>query len=370
MLGERHIKQASAQTTKIKGCAIRFRRLKALTDEVLRQKKQNNASFDLAAAVHESEEECIRPEVDPGPDHRLKVTLEPDDYTDEKYELFANYQSHVHHEGPAEISKSGFKRFLCSSPVQRRSDASGKVLGSHHHCYRLDGRLIAMAVLDLLPHAVSGVYFVYHSDFEKWSLGKLSALREAALALERGYEYYYMGYYIHSCAKMHYKGTYKPQYVLDFESFAWDPLDDKMRALMEKRKYVSMARERSSSRAEAESATDATAGASASPPEDAATRDPYPPPLHPVPVEAANSGLSLIELGMPGVLTLSELKSQVDLDHMRISLGRGGVHHMQDIVSWDEGSETDSTSIKGIIAEMAACLGPDLAQSVVVDFTR
>ena len=76
-----------------------------------------------------------------------------------------------------------------------------------------------MAILDLLPHCVSGVYFIYHSDFEKWSFGKLSALREAALALEGGYQYYYMGYYIHSCAKMRYKGEYRPQHVLDPESY-------------------------------------------------------------------------------------------------------------------------------------------------------
>ena len=46
-------------------------------------------------------------------------------------------------------------------------------------------------------------------------MGKLSALREAALALEGGYEWYYMGFYIHDCVKMRYKAEYKPQMVLD-----------------------------------------------------------------------------------------------------------------------------------------------------------
>lgn len=128
------------------------------------------------------------------PDHRFEVTLENDDFTEEKFELFANYQSHVHHEGAEDISRGGFKRFLCGSPLARRVDDHGKRLGSFHQCYRLDGRLIAMAVLDLLPHAVSGVYFVYHNDFERWSFGKVSALREAALALEGGHDFYYMGY--------------------------------------------------------------------------------------------------------------------------------------------------------------------------------
>lgn len=46
-------------------------------------------------------------------------------------------------------------------------------MGSYHQLYRLDGRLIAMGVLDLLPKAVSGVYLLYHTDFEKWQLGKV-----------------------------------------------------------------------------------------------------------------------------------------------------------------------------------------------------
>ena len=33
----------------------------------------------------------------------------------------------------------------------------------------------------------------YDPDFEEWQVGKLSALREIALALEGQYGYYYMG---------------------------------------------------------------------------------------------------------------------------------------------------------------------------------
>ena len=232
-----------------------------------------------------------------------------------------------------------------------------------------------MSVLDLLPHAVSGVYFLYHRDFEKWSLGKLSALRETALALEGGYEYYYMGYYIHSCLKMRYKGTYKPQHVLDFESFEWSPLDDKMCRLMDERKWVSVSRERSvgTSPEAANVASETTANTEMS---DAITESKpsetslYPTPSHPIPVDAANSSLSLLELGMPGVLPITKLRQQIDLDDVKISLGRGGIHRTPDIVSWHDGSETDAASIKGVIAEFAACIGPELVEGVVVDFGR
>jgi arginine-tRNA-protein transferase len=43
--------------------------------------------------------------------------LEPASFTQEKYELYKNYQINVHHDEPEEVSERGFKRFLCDSPL-------------------------------------------------------------------------------------------------------------------------------------------------------------------------------------------------------------------------------------------------------------
>lgn len=40
----------------------------------------------------------------------------------------------------------------------------------------------------------------------------------------------------------------------------------------------------------------------------------------------------------------------------------------QDLVSWDTGDLKDPRSIKGSIGELVACLGPEAAWQVVVDF--
>jgi len=132
-------------------------------------------------------------------------------------------------------------------------------MGSFHQMYRLNGRLIAMAVLDFLPWCVSGVYFVYHSDFSEWGFGKLSACREAALAAEEGYKYYYMGrlfavhsflnnslmlmlltgFYIHTCPKMKYKGQFHPTYFLDPENNVWNLLDEQAKKVMSEKFYCS-----------------------------------------------------------------------------------------------------------------------------------
>lgn len=52
-----------------------------------------------------------------------------------------------------------------------------------------------------------------------------------------------MGFYVQSCVKMNYKGEFHPQYVLDPESYTWDPLDGVLKQRMETRKYVCMSRD-------------------------------------------------------------------------------------------------------------------------------
>lgn len=328
-----------------------------------REKARLKNAFDLFREIHRAEIQNVKQP--PEPAHRFEVTLEPAEATREKYELFANYQRNVHKEKEHEISMSGFKRFLCESPLQRTSrqvDGKEQLLGSYHQCYRLDGRLIAMAVLDLLPHCVSGVYMLYHSDFEKWQFGKLSALREAALAHEGGYEYYYMGYYIHSCTKMKYKADYKTQHVLDPETYEWNPLDADLRDLLDKKTYVSMARERRLREAKASEAAETGENADAK----KGDLSEFPFPTAAEAGAAVSKGTSLFELKVPGVMTAEEMEEQLDLDSMPISVGNR-MAEAQHLVSWDSADLRNPRSIKGIIGELVACLGPEAAWQVVVD---
>lgn len=49
--------------------------------------------------------------------------------------------------------------------------------GSFHHQYWLDGKLVAVGVIDILPRCVSSVYLYYDPDYSYMSLGTYSALR-------------------------------------------------------------------------------------------------------------------------------------------------------------------------------------------------
>ncbi|GAA5877358.1 hypothetical protein JCM16303_006255 [Sporobolomyces ruberrimus] len=155
--------------------------------------------------------------------NKFEYTVEPASFTEEKYALFKRYQMEVHAEPESKVSVKGFKRFLVDTPLDLESSSlPGVSYGSHHALYRLNGTLIAFAVLDLLPQAVSSVYFVWNPDWSGMSLGKLSALREIEMVrdLEKrglwevGKGRYMMGYYI-EVPKMRYKADYQPSFLLD-----------------------------------------------------------------------------------------------------------------------------------------------------------
>ncbi|KAG9128339.1 Arginyl-tRNA--protein transferase 1 [Ceratobasidium sp. 392] len=185
------------------------------------------------------------------PAHRFEVTVEPSSFTDEKYQLFLQYQQSIHDD--TGNSPDGFKRFLVESAIRLEpilyknppAKPSPYPLpthyGSYHQMYRVDGKLVAIGVIDILPGCVSSVYFIYAEGWGIWSLGKISAIREATLAKELHdagadvVDSLYMGFYIHSCPKMKYKGEYDPSYLLDPESYTWHPLKDCIPLLNEHR---------------------------------------------------------------------------------------------------------------------------------------
>ena len=176
---------------------------------------------------------------------RLTTRFEPATYTEEKYALFAKYQEEVH--ADFKHNKRSFERFLCDSPfpdevqqgtseewAQLNAVSSGDCedgptdllrLGPAHECYYLDGTLIAVAVTDFLPSGLSSVYFIWDPAFRRWSLGKVSAMRELALLSRTTRPYYYLGYYVEDCSKMNYKAAYGGD-LLDVTAARYYPLDE------------------------------------------------------------------------------------------------------------------------------------------------
>ncbi|QSS66179.1 arginine-tRNA-protein transferase [Histoplasma capsulatum] len=316
------------------------------------EKKLRKSKFDLLQRVHEVEYTNVKKLRDPKtkraiePAHRFEVNIE--------YDLFLKYQMTIHKEPASRWNVPSFKRFLCTG-IQRKTVKIGSKeqrLGSYHQCYRLDGKLIAVAVLDLLPHAVSSVYLFYDPEYSDYEFGKISALREIALTSEGNYQYYYMGFYIHSCPKMRYKANFQPQYVLDPESFTWSPFDN-YKYELDRRPYMSLSHDST-----LEATTKAGGGVEAHPSDEEKEASNVIPPI-------GEEDMSLFDVHMPGVLTLQQLEEQVDLDHWKL-LAHGVLVDMVDLVPWDNSDIRNPQSIKGIVAELAAVLGPTVVENSVV----
>ncbi|KAM9804240.1 arginyl-tRNA--protein transferase 1 [Neosynchiropus ocellatus] len=200
---------------------------------------QFKASFDASYQVYKLYQMAIHKDP-PDKPSESQVRLVPVDFEDPQFtasyqesaELYACYQTTVHGDDPSECSVSEFRRFLCDSPLEAESppDAPEMGYGSFHQQYWLDGRIIAVGVIDILPTCVSSVYLYYHPDFSALSLGSYSALREISFTRELQKQspqlsYYYLGFYIHSCPKMRYKGQYRPSDLLCPETFIWVPIE-------------------------------------------------------------------------------------------------------------------------------------------------
>uniref|UniRef100_A0A1I8MFA0 Arginyl-tRNA--protein transferase 1 n=1 Tax=Musca domestica TaxID=7370 RepID=A0A1I8MFA0_MUSDO len=186
-------------------------------------------------------------EAKPDDKHKLKIVLVPSStniYTDTTFALYCKYQLTIHNDKPDRLEPKKLQRFLYNSPLKLSKPSDGPPLGygSFHQQYYLDDKLIAVAVIDILPYCVSSVYFFYDPDYNFLSLGTYSSLREIELVQELSktvpdLKYYYMGFYIHSCQKMRYKGKLSGSYLLCPEAYTWHPLSDEIRLKLDANKY-------------------------------------------------------------------------------------------------------------------------------------
>ncbi|KAJ3030121.1 UNVERIFIED_CONTAM: Arginyl-tRNA--protein transferase 1 [Siphonaria sp. JEL0065] len=180
--------------------------------------------------------------------NKWEVKLVPATFEQDTFDLYTKYQINVHKDPPTKIKKSRFIGFLVDSPLTfitpseiglTTNFSSEKSLGefpgygSFHQKYYLNGQLVAVSVLDILPACVSAVYFMYdpaNPVVRNLSMGVYSGLRETAMAKQYsrflpGLKYLYMGFYIHSCSKMRYKAQFKPSDLICPKTRVWVPVE-------------------------------------------------------------------------------------------------------------------------------------------------
>lgn len=93
--------------------------------------------------------------------------------------------------------------------------------------YYLGDTLAGVGFIDVSSEALSSVYMVYSSPFEKYRPGTYSIIKEIEFARDRGLNYYYLGYYIERNRSMAYKNNFYPHELYDWEKEVWVRVEKK-----------------------------------------------------------------------------------------------------------------------------------------------
>ena len=81
--------------------------------------------------------------------------------------------------------------------------------------YFLDGRLIAVGLVDVTETASSSIYFFHDPAVRDLGMGTFSMIQEINYAKQVGIDHHYLGYWIRDCPSMAYKNRFQPHEILD-----------------------------------------------------------------------------------------------------------------------------------------------------------
>ncbi|MBF0183474.1 MAG: arginyltransferase [Magnetococcales bacterium] len=146
----------------------------------------------------------------------LTVRVLPAGFNRERFALYQDYIACRHGDGPmADPVPDDFTDYLLASWSMTRFVE-----------FRADGRLLMVAVTDILPEALSAVYTFFAPDQAARSLGSYAILWQIRETLGLGRHHLYLGYWIAGCRKMLYKSRFQP--LESFRGRQWLPFVPQM----------------------------------------------------------------------------------------------------------------------------------------------
>jgi arginine-tRNA-protein transferase len=143
----------------------------------------------------------------------LRLDVRPASRTEENFSLYRRYLDWRHAGGGMDQPQTtDFDAFLaCPWSPTRFFE------------FRLNQRLLAVAVTDVLPNALSAVYTFFEPELADRSLGTFAILSQIEQARREGRAHLYLGFWLDGHPKMHYKRNFRPLETLVGKD--WQPLE-------------------------------------------------------------------------------------------------------------------------------------------------
>lgn len=138
----------------------------------------------------------------------LQVTLRPVGMTLDHLKLYDRYHRDM-------SQRRGWRQKLVSPSEYYQSFVEGRGEYGQEILYRSEDQLLGVALVDVLPNAISAVYCYYEPQERQRGLGVFSVLQQVELARRLGRRNVYLGYWIAGNASMRYKARYRPHELLE-----------------------------------------------------------------------------------------------------------------------------------------------------------
>lgn len=147
---------------------------------------------------------------------QVEMRVLPAERTEEQLALYQRYLDARHRGGGMDDHGSTeFDQFLIGRWAQ------GRFLELRARDAQGPGNLLAVAVTDVMPTALSAVYTFYDPDEHARGLGTLAILKQIEWARREGRTHLYLGYWIDGHDKMDYKRRFRP--LEAFDGRGWRP---------------------------------------------------------------------------------------------------------------------------------------------------
>lgn len=156
-------------------------------------------------------------------DVEIRLVTDPKEFvTVEKVQLLKKYDKRHNPEKEESFDEAQNSLYLLNGVREIDGEFIKLYSGTMNIDFLLNGKLVAVSVIDRAQNALSSNYFYFdiEDDMMKRSLGVFSVMVEIDAC--RGLlfdgklksELYYLGYYIEDCNKMNYKSNYNPHELL------------------------------------------------------------------------------------------------------------------------------------------------------------